>query len=50
MLTGYGIATGLAVMLLSFGPGIFILYSQRMKQYRGPIDAGGQSPSRRSST
>jgi hypothetical protein len=46
MVTSYGIATGLAVMLLSFGPGVFILFNQRMQQYRRPIDAGGQSPSR----
>lgn len=33
VVTGFGIATGLAVMLLSFGPSVLFLYNRRMKQY-----------------
>jgi hypothetical protein len=33
VLTGFGIATGISVMLLSFGPSIFFLFNKRMKQY-----------------
>ena len=36
-LTGVGIYTGLAVMLMSFGPGIFILYAQRFQSLRGRL-------------
>lgn len=31
--TGFGIATGVAVMLLCFGPGILLLYSDRLRRY-----------------
>ena len=31
--TGFGIATGISVMLLSFGPSILFLFNKRMKQY-----------------
>ncbi len=31
--TSFGITTGLAVMLLAFGPSILILYKQRLEQY-----------------
>jgi hypothetical protein len=34
MLTGYGIATGLAIMLLSFGPSVLFLFKRRLEQYR----------------
>ncbi len=32
--TGYGIATGIAIMLMSFGPGVIFLYQKRMRQYQ----------------
>lgn len=36
-LTGVGIYTGIAVMLMSFGPGVFILYAQRYASLTGRI-------------
>lgn len=35
MITLMGIATGLAVALLSFGPGIFFLFAQRIRNKKG---------------
>jgi hypothetical protein len=35
-LTGFGIATGLAVMLLTFGPGVVFLYRKRLRRYERP--------------
>ena len=33
--TMFGITTGIAIMLLSFGPGVFFLFARRFKQLRG---------------
>ncbi len=34
MVTGFGIATGIAIMLLSFGPGMLFLVKKRLEGYR----------------
>ncbi len=31
--TGFGIATGIAVMLMAFGPSVIFLYQKRLQQY-----------------
>lgn len=33
VVTGFGIATGLAVMILSFGPSVLFLYRERLNRY-----------------
>jgi hypothetical protein len=42
-LTGYGIATGLAVMLLGFGPGVIYLYQKRLAGYRARASVSEKS-------
>ena len=34
MVTSFGVVTGVAVMLLSFGPGVLLLYKKRLDQYQ----------------
>jgi hypothetical protein len=36
MVSGFGIVTGIAVMLLVFGPGVLFLYRRRLEAYRKP--------------
>jgi len=42
-LTATGIATGLAVMLISFGPGIYFLYAERIKSKKPKNSLDGEA-------
>ena len=34
VITGYGIATGLAILFMSFGPGVYFLFDEQMRKMR----------------
>jgi len=42
--TLFGIATGLAIALLSFGPGIFFLFARRIKNKKGKLHTEATKP------
>lgn len=38
LFSGWGIVTGIAVMLLALGPGVLLLYRKRLQQYNNPVE------------
>jgi hypothetical protein len=42
--TGFGIATAVAMMLLSFGPGVLLLYKKRLDDYASRKPATAARP------
>jgi len=43
--TFIGLVTGISVMLLSFGPGVFFLFTERMSKIRQPAQSAGPTES-----
>lgn len=43
--TFIGLVTGISVMLLSFGPGVFFLFSERISKIKQPAPTAGQGES-----
>ena len=43
--TGFGIATGIAVMLMAFGPSVIFLYQRRIRRYKADNNQSTPEPS-----